>query len=126
MGVTPSVWGPILWGAIHVTCLTGSATPEFINAFADALPCPACSQHFKQLLAEVPFPDSGDPSILFEWSVKVHNKVNERIGKPIVSVQQALKRWTEPPATLPPQFDFKIILLFIILVSLIFMFIKNK
>lgn len=128
MGVTPSVWGPILWGAIHLTCLAGSATPEFIHAFADALPCPSCSQHFKELLNETPFPSSSDPLILFEWSVNIHNKVNARIGKPVISVEQALKHWTAPKSNPSdsPQFDFKIILLFVLLIFLIFMLVKNK
>jgi hypothetical protein len=125
MGISPEKWGPILWGAIHITCLTGSATPEFINAFADALPCPACSNHFKELLQEFPFPNSNDPLILFEWSVNMHNRVNARIGKPIISVDQALTRWTSDPVP-PPQFDFKIVIILILLIAFIFMFIKNK
>lgn len=128
MGVSPDVWGPILWGAIHITCLAGTATPQFVNAFADALPCPACSGHFKKLLEEFPFPETSDPLILFEWSVNAHNQVNARIGKPVITMEQALERWTMKNASVsaPPQFDFKIVLAVIILMLLIFMFIKNK
>jgi len=127
MGVSPDIWGPILWGAIHITCLTGSATPQFVSAFADALPCPACSGHFKQLLAEFPFPETKDPVILFEWSVNAHNRVNARLGKPIVTMEQALQRWTgKEVEALPPQFDFKIVLIIILMIALIIMFVKNK
>jgi hypothetical protein len=128
MGVAPDVWGPILWGAIHITCLAGTATPEFINAFSDALPCPACASHFKELLMEFPFPASDDPIVLFEWSVNAHNRVNARIGKPILTMEQALSRWAakDADAQPPPQFDFKIPIVLILLIILIFMFVKNK
>ena len=124
MGIRPEVWGPVLWGAIHLTCLTGTATPEFINSFADALPCPACSAHFKELLMELPFPDSNDPMILFQWSVNVHNSVNARIGKPIITMEQALQRWTAVPKTEPHQFDYKIP--FMIVLFIIFFFAVSK
>jgi hypothetical protein len=126
MGISPEKWGPILWGAIHMTCLAGSATSEFVNAFAEALPCPACSGHFKEVLTELPFPESRDPFILFEWSVNAHNRVNSRIGKPILTVEQAFKIWTEP-STKPeaPQFDFKILIIILLLTVLFFMLLKK-
>lgn len=124
MGIRPEVWGPLLWGAIHTTCLTGTATSEFMNALADALPCPSCSTHFKELLIEFPFPESNDPTILFQWSVNVHNRVNARIGKPIVTMEQALQRWTTVPKTDPPHFEYKILLLVILLI--IFFFAVSK
>ena len=109
-----------------MTCLAGSATNEFVNAFAEALPCPACSGHFKEVLAELPFPDSRDPLILFEWSVNAHNRVNARIGKPIFTVEQAFKIWTEPPAKPEsPQFDFKIVIIILLLIVLFFMLLKK-
>lgn len=124
MGISPEIWGPTLWGTIHYTCLTGSATNEFINGFADAIPCPACGQHFKQMLQELPFPESHDPLILFEWSVNIHNRVNARIGKPIISVEQAMELWTRQKTTeyVPKQIY---LLGIILLIALIFIFIKK-
>jgi hypothetical protein len=109
MGVKPEIWGPALWGAIHMACLTGTATAEFMNAIADVIPCPSCGTHFSQLLMEFPFPDGGDASTLFQWSVNVHNKVNARIGKPVFTVEQALQRWSGQPAS---QFNVIILVLF--------------
>ena len=83
-----------------------------------------CAGHFADMVKENPLPDSDDPAVLFEWSVYLHNLVNDRIGKPILTVGQAMERWTtrsipEPP---PSQFDLKIVIILALLVALIFMF----
>jgi hypothetical protein len=123
MGVPPEKWGPYFWGVIHLGCLAGSITPEFISMYPSVLPCGACGQHFAEVLMEVPFPDSQDPLILFQWSVRAHNMVNARIGKPILTVEEALATWTAPV----PQFDFKIAAAVLALFLLvIFMIVKNK
>jgi hypothetical protein len=103
-------------------------TPEFINMYPSILPCNACGQHFAEVLQENPFPDSRDPMIMFQWSVHAHNVVNARIGKPILTVEEALVAWTAPP---PPkqvsQFDFKIAAAVLLLIIIaILMFVKNK
>jgi hypothetical protein len=113
MGVKPEIWGPALWGAIHMSCLTGTATADFMNAIAEVIPCPSCGTHFRQLLMEFPFPDGGDVPTLFKWSVDVHNSVNVRIGKPVFTVDQALQRWSGQPT---PQFNVIIIVLFVVLI----------
>jgi len=111
MGVSPNIWGPNLWGTLHLLCLAGTITPNFVQQFATVIPCPMCASHFSDLLTENPLPDSDNPSVLFEWSVRVHNLVNARLGKPIVSTEQAMQRWVGPV-----QFDFKIVLIVLVLV----------
>jgi len=128
MGVPPEKWGPYFWGVIHLGCLAGSMTPEFINMYPSVLPCAACGKHFTEVLQENPFPESRDPMILFQWSVHVHNVVNARIGKPILTVEEALAAWTA--SVLPKtasQFDFKIAVAILILIIIaILMFVKIK
>ena len=147
MGIPPEKWGPYFWGVIHIGCLVGTITPEFINMYPSVLPCSACGKHFTEVLQENPFPDSRDPMIMFQWSVHVHNVVNARIGKPILTVEEALEAWTsDPPTPRPPpasvpepfqkvvrvpprpyQFDFKIAAAIIILIIIaILIFVKNK
>ena len=129
MGVPPEKWGPYFWGVIHLGCLTGSITPEFIAMYPSVIPCGMCGQHFAELLKEMPFPDSRDPLVLFKWSVDAHNLVNERTGKPILSVEEALKIWTTEPAPPEPskQFDLSIgILLAILFLILILIFMYNR
>lgn len=126
MGVPPEIWGPNLWGTLHLLCITGTITPEFVKEFANSIPCAMCAGHFQDILKENPFPESRDPVDLFEWSVYLHNLVNDRIGKPLMTADQALTRWTTKPAVPSvPQIDFKIVLIFVLLLALIFMFFRK-
>jgi hypothetical protein len=117
MGLPPNVWGPRLWGALHTLCLTGTITPEFVQEFANVIPCPACAMHFRDLLEAYPFENASDK---FEWSVLLHNKVNERLSKPVISVGKAREVWSQSA-----QFDFKIIT-FILLIALVILFALRK
>ena len=122
MGVPPSKWGPYFWGVIHLGCLAGSMTSEFITMYPSVIPCSACGQHFSELIQELPFPDSRDPMVLFEWSVDAHNKVNARIGKPILTIEQALAIWTQEQKSPTSQFDIKIAIILILAMLLLYMF----
>ena len=127
MGIAPEIWGPNLWGTLHLLCLAGTITPNFVQEFAKVIPCPMCAGHFADVLKENPLPDSDDPLVLFRWSVHVHNLVNARIGKPILEPEQAMARWVSiKTPSFSSQFDFKIVLIFILLVALVFMLFKNK
>jgi hypothetical protein len=121
MGVPPDKWGPYFWGVIHLGCLAGSMTSEFITMYPSVIPCGMCGQHFAELIQELPFPDSRDPMILFEWSVNAHNKVNARIGKPIVTVERALAIWTSQVSP-SSKFDIKNAIIAFLVLFLIFMF----
>jgi len=86
-----------------------------------------CAGHFTELVTENPLPDSDDPLILFRWSVHIHNLVNARIGKPILEPEQAMERWTtKSPAPTPDQFDFKIVVIVLLVLGLIFMLLRGK
>jgi hypothetical protein len=119
MGVSPDVWGPSLWGAFHALCLTGTITSEFVQEFANVIPCPACAMHFRDILETFPFEQAEDK---FQWSVRIHNQVNERLGKPIVRVEEARVKWSSRPCS---QFDFKILLIILVVLVLIFMYLRK-
>jgi len=126
MGVPPEIWGPNLWGTLHLLCLTGTITSNFVQEFASVIPCPMCAGHFVELLKENPFPESDDPLVLFRWSVHIHNLVNARLGKPIFSPEQAMKHWTTIKAKDPsPQFDFKILIIILLVIALVFMLVRK-
>ena len=127
MGVAPEIWGPNLWGTLHLLCLAGTITPNFVQEFAKVIPCPMCAGHFAEVLKENPLPESDDPLVLFRWSVHVHNLVNARIGKPILEPEQAMARWVSiKTPSFSSQFDFKIVIIILLLVALVFMLFKNK
>jgi Erv1 / Alr family len=119
MGIPPEVWGPNLWGALHTLCLTETITPEFIQEFARVIPCPACAMHFRDLLEMFPFEQAEDK---FQWSVRIHNQVNDRLGKPQFTVSQARAKWSRRPCS---QFDFKILLIILMALVLIFMYLRK-
>ena len=127
MGVAPEIWGPNLWGTLHLLCLAGTITPNFVQEFAKVIPCPMCAGHFAEVLKENPLPDSDDPLVVFRWSVHVHNLVNARIGKPILEPDQAMARWVSiKTPSFSSQFDFKIVIIILLILALVFMLFKNK
>ena len=127
MGLCPKSFGPYFWGAFHLACLAAidkDALKTFIETYQMVLPCFGCRLHFSQLLAENPIPDVDQ----FRWSVNIHNIVNERLGKPIVTYEDALKHWLSgcEPETPEPLFDSTTIILLMLLVVLVFAILFRK
>lgn len=134
MAIKPVKFGPYFWGVLHLACL-GGIDPEALRAlvamFPAILPCPSCGAHFEQVLQENPLPETTDPDLLFRWSVHVHNIVNARLEKPIVSYEAALAEWTRLPATqepvAKPKFDPKLLVILVLLVIIGFLLMsRNK
>lgn len=120
MGLCPKSFGPYFWGAFHLACLAAidiESLKTFIESYQMVLPCLGCRLHFSQLLAENPFPDTDH----FKWSVDIHNKVNERIGKPVMSYEDAFVHWISgcEPEKPEPLFDLTTITLLVLLVTLV-------
>lgn len=93
-------WGPPMWKTIHYVALGYPENPteedkqayeQFYTNIYKIIPCKKpCSVHYKNMVSEFPvknFLDNRDR--LFEWTVIVHNKVNTRLGKPIISLDKA-------------------------------------
>lgn len=92
--ITPGVWGPVLWRAIHFVALGYPENPTaehvqsygnfFVEALPDVIPCKMCSDNYKRHLNELPispFLHEGGKHKLFEWTVEMHNIVNKELGK---------------------------------------------
>ena len=87
--------GPSLWKAIHNITRVYVPTPEkeaalkaFISALAVLLPCSVCAQHFQALAPTV----QTDTSVAaLKWGIDVHNLVNKRLNKPVLSYSEAVK-----------------------------------
>jgi hypothetical protein len=128
MGLCPKSFGPYFWGAFHLACLAAvdkDSLKTFIETYQMILPCFWCRLHFSQLLAEYPVPDTDQ----FRWSVEIHNKVNERLNKPLVTYEEALEHWLsgcEPPSQPEPFMDTTTVLLIALLFGFILsLLIKN-
>lgn len=83
-------WGPEKWRKLHRFCLTPDARDAeklaaFVAAFRQEVPCGTCRSHLVEFEKRSP-PDPADP---FGWSVGLHNHVNARLAKPLLSVEEA-------------------------------------
>jgi len=86
------------WAELHLyglraddTCIPFGDLRYWLDAWVASLPfegCP-CEAHLKEWLALNP-PDFGD---FFAWGVRLHNAVNDRIGKPTIDVADARRLW---------------------------------
>lgn len=98
-------WGPKAWARLHATARQYPQHPswhdrraadEFLTSFTESIPCASCRRHFEEMTR---------PYVVFQYSSKIfdssdeffgatvewHNRVNERIGKPRVSLEYAKK-----------------------------------
>ena len=89
----PPFAGAALWREIHLRALAHRGdiddTP-FIDSVTSRLPCSTCRPAWLAFLAAMP-PVFGPG--YFVWTVAAHNEVNARLGKPILSAEQALEIW---------------------------------
>lgn len=86
--------GPRAWAELHLFALRhdGSDDSEWLSRWVKSLNfegCP-CEEHLKKHLADCP-PRWSD---LFNWSVELHNAVNQRLGRPEIDAKDARKLWT--------------------------------
>lgn len=93
--MNPIIWGPDAWSIIHTFAAGFNNSSKynktnitnFFKYFAEVLPCEECKKHFKVLLQKYPITSNGileSPQNLLKWTVFLHNKVNERLGKSVV------------------------------------------
>ena len=96
-------WGPSFWSTCDFICFNYPVTPTaedkktmstFFKALAPLLPCGACRDEFSNILRTYPVDkhlDSRDA--VSRWMVEVHNRVNERLGKPRVGYDQIAAKY---------------------------------
>lgn len=98
------VEGPPMWAEWHRRALQWGQTrnaislvknddTDYLNGFANRIPCGDCKMHFMQLLRENK-PDF-TPANYFDYTVKIHNLVNASCSPPKqqLSVEQARTIW---------------------------------
>jgi len=72
------------------------AAKEWFNALPYLLPCTVCREHFREVVLAMPVETWLDNrKSLISWVWQVHNKVNERLGKPGVTEAEFYKRYQE-------------------------------
>jgi hypothetical protein len=87
--------GPKLWAELHRRALASDGYNDsvWLAEFEKRIlgNC-ACRAEWRRDLQSSP----PDFSRYFEWTVDQHNKVNARLGKPVISYNDALLIWDQP------------------------------
>jgi hypothetical protein len=100
----PWNFGPRWWLFLHSLCLLLGDEPteaqsaqwqQKIYDFVEDIPCKSCRGHAQQYVEAFP-PDMQTQRSLFTWSWRFHNAVNQRLGKPLVSFDAALRLCANP------------------------------
>jgi hypothetical protein len=93
----PSVWGPPLWTVLHEIGPLSGRIPSLckdsereciwlLNHLEYVIPCKECIDHLIQFRRKNPIPKSY--TTIGEWVCRLHNSVNEKLGKEIVEYSE--------------------------------------
>lgn len=84
---------PGLWKELHSRALTFNGTNDesWLTDFARRVPCGHCQQHWITYRRDNPI----DYAAYFEWTVAAHNSVNKKLGKLILTNDQARSLYTD-------------------------------
>jgi len=105
MGLDPRVWGPHYWFFLHTITMCYPHRPntitkkkyyEFVQNIPLFIPVEEISTYFIKLLDQYPvspYLDSRDAFI--RWMHFIHNKVNEHLEKPMVSLSRFYETYYE-------------------------------
>jgi len=97
MNLNPEIWGPSFWFFLHTISFHYPLNPndvikkkyyDFIMNFHLFIPVEKISKEFNELVHKYPispYLDSRDSFI--SWTHFIHNKINEKLQKPIISLQ---------------------------------------
>jgi hypothetical protein len=111
MALVNSEWPEHYWYVFHVSSLTAPRNPTqmerkhwkaFYIMFGHAIPC-QCRKDYLKLIGKdgkVPFRYRHRLD-LFQWTVDVHNRVSQRLKKPLFTYKKALARYTRRPQQQP-------------------------
>lgn len=95
--------GPPMWETLHYAAFQCpepfaervSALVDLVRGYVVLLPCAECRGHFAALLDAYP-PEAAARSgrqAFARWTVDAHNAVNARLGKPLLTYDQAARRY---------------------------------
>lgn len=136
-----NLWGPKMWFFLHTISFNYPLKPSkqdknniasFLYSLQPIIPCKTCRTHFKRNLAESP-PKLDSRKKLSEWMIDLHNEINGRTGKKILTHSEAINIWetnlgkkinliSDNVGSCQCNYDFKNVLLYI-LIFLIFVII---
>ena len=86
------VWAQAKWAELHCRALAYlpmEGEQEWFDNFVENIPCPHCLAHFRIFLEKNP-PDFSSRPAFFRFTVCAHNYVSRSLGKPEMTVTEAL------------------------------------
>lgn len=98
--MSKSVWGPATWAMLH--CLVLKLKDDANNikelkiviaSICDNLPCPYCASHARSLIQTSNFNQIQDILSLRVFVFQLHNKVNEKLKKPLFDYSAHLEKF---------------------------------
>ncbi len=84
--------GDSRWLLLHNVCLDDKTTPDQLEYIFSVI-CSSlsfeCTDHLKTFLDDNPLPVSHGHYTRFCWSVELHNHINNILGKPNITMNEA-------------------------------------
>ena len=101
----PVIWGPTVWSFLDIIAFHYPTYPndvikkkyyDFIQNMPLFLPHYEISKEFQELLNLYPIkPYLDNKKSLIQWTHFIHNKINEKLEKPIMTLEMYYKRYHE-------------------------------
>jgi hypothetical protein len=101
----PKIWGPHYWFFIHTVAMTYPIRPnaitkkkyyEFIQNLPLFIPVENMSGEFSKLLDKYPVtPYLDNRESLIRWTHFIHNKINQKLEKPQISLSEFYVKYYE-------------------------------
>lgn len=98
MGLNPKVWGPHYWFFLHTVAMTYPHHPnsvtkkkyyDFLQNLPLFIPIETMATDFSKLLDEYPLtPYLDNRESLIRWMHFIHNKINEKLELPKITLQE--------------------------------------
>jgi len=139
----PNIWGPHFWFVLHTLAISYPHHPnavtkkkyyELIQNLPLFIPTETIGNNFSQLLDEYPitaYLDSRESVI--RWMHFIHNKINEKLEKPKISINEFYVRYYEAykPKHIQLQDQYRwnqklIYIIIILAVTSLIVFLYNK
>ena len=128
--VQPDIWGPHGWKFIHYIALNFPNNPNlqikqnyknFFQNLQFVLPCEKCQIHYSSHIQKHKI-DSflHSRKSLFQWTVDIHNLVNQDLHKKTYTYDEALSIYSNPPQS--SNTVYIILILFLLFLCLFFLF----
>jgi hypothetical protein len=86
-------WGPSLWKFIHtITIIDFVDVISILHGIIAMMPCKKCIQSYQDFLQCIG-PAQYERMELFRYGIEYHNIINKKLGKAVISYQDAVDLW---------------------------------